>query len=260
MNRKSSLLLMGSLALASLSCANAANEFRISKFYPIGPGCNISDFKDDAISPNAYLDVAAGAPSLVVGMVLTGAERVRQQEILIGQTTLESETRNRPLVTSMVVNYRLSKRVGGTPRPYVQVMSLPFSDDGEIFGPFQVLSPELGQALFDGLLPSPGTAPSNTIEDFVDIQVDVEFRGEWSATRNTFTTGVLTYPVRAYRSNPVACPSDAQGVLPYVKYDADPTTGEADICSYVGSNSYQIAQPSVPVCCTARGSAGGAGC
>lgn len=262
MKLKSSLLLMGALtsSVTAMSCANAGNEFRVDKFYPLGPSCDVTTFSENSVIGNGYLDVAAGSPTVTVGVRLSGAERVQQQPVIVGQTQLEGPNRNQPVVTTMVVNYRLSKRVGGTPKPYVTNYTLPFSD-GEILAQAQLLSPELGQALFDNLLPSPGTAPSNTIEDFVDIQMDVEFRGEWSATRNTFTTGVFTYPVRAYKSNPGECPfvdnnNQALGRLPFFKYNVDPTTGGVDICTYTGFNSHQLAAPPVPTCCAARGGPG----
>jgi hypothetical protein len=158
----------------------------------------------------------------------------------------------------MVVNYRLSKRVGPTPKPYIQYVTLPFTEAGEITGPFQILSPELGQALFDGLTPSSGTPPTNTVEDFVDIQMDVEFKGEWSATKNGFTTGVLTYPVRAYRSNPLSC-----GTTGYVRFTeltaaVDPMDGGVktpavyDPCSYVGFQFHQLSVPPAPSTCCAN--------
>jgi len=259
---KSSLMLLG--ALTTLSCSNAGNEFRITKFYPLGPGCDISIFEENGISPNAFLDVAAGSPVVVVGIEIAGSEGVKQLPVTVGQVTLEREDRNRPILTQQKVTYRLSKRVGGTPKPYLTNVNLPFSEDGKIFGTFQLLSPELGQALFDGLQPSPGTAPSNTIEDFVDISMDVEFTGEWSGTRNAFTTGILTYPVRAYRSNPGICDLDGNGVddgFGFIKYQIDASSASnADVCAYVGQSLSQVAAPPVPSCCTARGPMGGCGC
>ncbi len=260
MKLKSSLLLMGALTTLSWSCTNASNEFRIEKFYPVGPGCDGAIFKTDSLIGNGYLDVAAGNPTVVVGVQLSGAQNVKQTGVTVGQRVLETENRNRPLVTSMVVNYRLSKRVGPTPKPYIQYVTLPFTEAGEIFGPFQILSPELGQALFDGLTPSSGVAPSNTVEDFVDIQMDVEFKGEWSATKNNFTTGVLTYPVRAYRSNPTSC-----GTTGYVRFTeltaaVNPMDGGVvtpavyDPCSYVGFQFHQLSVPPAPsVCCANAG-------
>ena len=261
MKLKSSLMLMGALATLSwLSCTNASNEFRIAKFYPVGPGCDGATFKDDFLIGNGYLDVAAGSPTVVVGIQLSGAQNVTQSSVSVGNTLLERENRNRPLITSMIVNYRLSKRVGPTPKPYIQYVTLPFTDDGEIFGPFQILSPELGQALFDGLTPSSGTPPTNTVEDFVDIQMDVEFKGEWSATKNGFSTGVLTYPVRAYRSNPRSC--DPNGFIRFNEQTPAvlfPDGGVEvppvyDPCSYVGFQFHQLSTPPAPsVCCANTG-------
>ena len=246
-----SLLLTAALAVTT-SCANQTENFFVERFYPLSPGCDGSD-PESFISPNGYLDVAAGNAQFFIGMRITGAQNIQQQEITVGTAILERERRNRPLINQMVVNYRLSKRVGSAPKPYITNFSIPFSDEGEVFGPIQLISPELAIALFDGLQPSPGNAPSSVIEDFVDIQVDVEFKGEFSASRSPFTTGMATYPIRAFRSNPTNC---ANG---FVKFKVDPTTAAPDLCQYVGQSSSQLISPQAPsVCCASVGA--GPGC
>ncbi len=246
-----SLLLTAALAVTS-SCANQTENFFVERFYPLSPGCDGTK-PDEFISPNGYLDVAAGNAQFFIGVKISGAQNIEQEEIAVGTAVLERANRNRPLVNQMVANYRLSKRVGNAPKPYITNFSIPFSKAGEVFGPIQLVSPDLAIALFDGLQPSPGTAPSSVIEDFVDIQVDVEFKGEFSASRSPFTTGVATYPIRAYRSNPTSC------VNGYVKFKVDMTTAAADLCQYVGQSSSQLVSPQAPsVCCASAGA--GPGC
>ncbi len=240
------LLLTAALAVTT-SCANQTENFFVERFYPLSPGCDGTK-PDEFISPNGYLDVAAGSAQFFIGMKITGAQNIEQQEIAVGGVILERENRSRPLINQMVVNYRLSKRVGAAPKPYISNFSIPFSEEGSVFGPIQLISPELATALFDGLQPSPGVAPSAVIEDFVDIQVDVEFKGEFSGSKAPFTTGVATYPIRAYRSNPTSCTNG------FVKFKVDPTTATPDLCQYVGQTSTQLLAPTTPsVCCAGVG-------
>ena len=237
-----SLLLTAALAVTT-SCANQTENFFVERFYPLNPGCIDTD-PDEFISPNGYLDVAAGNPQFFIGMKITGAQNIQQREVAVGDTILERENRNRPIINQQVINYRLSKRVGSAPKPYITNFNVPFSEDGAVFGPIQLISPELGAALFDNLTASSGAAPSSVIEDFVDIQVDVEFKGEFSASRAPFTTGTLTYPIRAYRSNPVACaPGDT-----FVPFNLT-STFESDVCRYAGQSSNQLEKPPLPRCC-----------
>ena len=136
--------------------------------------------------------------------MIGGADRINQVPVTIGATQLELEHRNRPLVTQQVITYRLSKRVGPTPKPYITNLSLPFTEEGLAFGPIQLVSPDLGLQLVDNL------TPSNAVDDFVDITAEVSFTGEFSADKHPFTTGSLIFPIRAFRSNPMPC---ACGVL-----------------------------------------------
>lgn len=239
MKLKSSLLF---LLLAS-SCANTALPLRIENFFPLGAGCDVSEGGETVVTTWGMLDVAAGAPQFFVGVRLSGAELIQQAPVVVGQVVVEDEQRNRPVVTQQVINYRLSKRVGGTPREYVQNRTASFTDDGLLFMGIQLISPELSVALEDGL------TASNAFDDVVDIQADVEFTGEFSGTRHPFSTGVLTYPIRAYKSAPTT--TCANG---FTKFDADP-------CQYVGQQTTQLVPPPPPsTCCTVAGPAGGPGC
>ncbi len=244
------LIIVGLLGWTS--CANQSEGFYISKFYPLGAGCDNVVNRESVIAGNGYLDVAAGNAQYFVGVRIMGGENIQQQEIKVGNAVLETENRNRPVITQQVVNYRLSKRVGGTPKPYLTNVTIPFSEDGEVFGAFQLISPELALAL-EELPPSSGTAPSSTIEEFVDISVDLEFKGEFSVSRSTFTTGTLTFPIRAYRSNPAVCSAGFQPFTTQQATDAG-VVFSMDPCQYVGQSSSQLVQPAPPsVCCPGPG-------
>jgi hypothetical protein len=239
MKLKSALLF---LVLAS-SCSNTASPFRISTFFPLGAGCDTSGGGETAVTTWGMLDVAAGAPQFFVGVRLEGAQDVQQTPVMVGTVILENADRNRPIVDQQVISYRLSKRVGATPKPYVLNRTASFNEDGIIIMPLQLISPDLGIALTDGL------TPSNSFEDVVDIQADVEFKGKYSATGHPFSTGVLTYPIRAYKSAPTATCTNG-----FVKFEADP-------CQYVGQGYGQVQTPASPsTCCTTTGPAGGPGC
>lgn len=236
-----SLVMMGLLAFAS-SCTNQGNVFTISNVYPLGPGCDLESNRETVFSPNGMLDVAAGNPQFFIAAEISGAEQVQQQAVLLGQTTLEAANRNRPVVTRRVITYTLSKRLGAAPKPYETAYNANFSDNGTLLTTVQVISPELGQALFDGLTPS-----KNITDDFVDLTVNIEFRGEYAATRNPFATGTVSYPIRVYRS----APDTDCGTAGFVKYQiVDPATGEFERCAYVGQSYSQNFPPATPsVCC-----------
>jgi hypothetical protein len=246
-----SLVLVGLLSLTS--CANSSEPFFVQKFFPLdteeGP-CGLG-LRDTTVSSGGYLDVAAGAPQFFVGFIIAGAEKVTQNELAVGANTLELADRNRPIVTQQSVTYKLSKRVGATPKPYLTNRTIRFNDDsGEIIGPIQLISPELGTALFDGL------TPSNALDDFVDITAEVSFTGEFSASKHPFSTGVLTYPIRAFRSSPAAMCANG-----FVKFPTDVGTGLVNGCRHVGQEYEQLVPPTPPsICCTQAGPGGGAGC
>ena len=229
-----SLLFAG---LLFTSCANQTEPISIAKFHLLGPGCDTVTFEKTSFISNGFLDVAAGNAQFFVGLSITGGENIQQNEVLVGGSILEQKNRNRPLVLQQVINYRLSKRVGGLPKPYITNMNVPFVAGKAILGT-QLISPELALALFEGLAPSPGQAPSSVVDDFVDILVDVEYKGEFSASKHSFSTGVLTFPIRAYRSNPMACMNGFQ------KTPKDP-------CEYVGQSTSQLVPPKPPAACCA---------
>jgi hypothetical protein len=241
-----SLVMMGLLALAS-SCTNQGNVFTISNVYPLGPGCDVEALRESNYSPNGSLDVAAGNPQFFIAVEISGAQLVQQQSVMLGNTTLEAANRNRPVVTQQVLTYTLSKRLGAAPKPFETAYRGNFSDNGTFLTPVQLISPELGQSLFDGLTPS-----ANITDDFVDLTVDIEFRGEYAATRNPFTTGVFSYPIRAYRSQPaVSCPNG------YVRNKViDPATGDIERCSYVGQSEFAPFPASQPSSCCPAPAAG----
>ena len=130
--------------LTCFSCTNQSQGFYIEKFYPLATGCDGVANLQDSIAGNGYLDVAAGSPQFFIGVHLVGGDAVKQPSVKVGTTTtLEADNRDHPIVSQMVVTYKLSKRVGSAPKPYLVNISLPFSEKGEIFGPIQLISPEL---------------------------------------------------------------------------------------------------------------------
>lgn len=230
---KLNTLILAGLLMAG--CSNQSQLFYISGFPILDGQCVPGDVR----STGGFLDVAAGAPRFLIGANITGALEVKQAPVTLGGTTLEGANRDRPIVQSMVVNYRLSKRVGATPKPYTMLLSSPFDESGSLKLVVQLISPDLGQALFDGLQPS-----TSAMEDFVDVSCDVEFKGEFSNSKTPFSTGVLTFPIRAYRSSPTA--TCAKGFAPFVE---DGTSGNVNFCRYVGQSATISEMPPTPVTC-----------
>lgn len=238
-----------SLVLAALfgSCANQTSPVLFQKFYPLPANCDADEFRSENVSPNAYLDVAWGRPTFVVGFNLINGDGVNQTQAAVGNQVLEGPGRNRPVVQQVVMNYRLSKRLGAQPPEHVVNMTAVIEE--ELYGPLQLISPELAEAL-DGL------SPANDLSDTVDVLVDVEFIGEYSASKAPFRTGILTYPIRAYKSAPPAGVSCTNG---FQRFDVDLATNQVS-CVYRGQNFAQISQPRGPTsntdCCTAIGAPG----
>ncbi len=218
------------------SCANQTEPFHIERFYSLDENCSTEDPESEFFSANGYLDVAAGAPQFFVGVRITGAEDVVQQQVAIGGTTLEHANRDRPIVNQQIVTYRLSRSLGARPKPYVTNLAFSFTEKGTVWSPIQLISPQLGEQLFDGLTPS---KTFDAEADFVDIWADVEFKGEFSSSKNKFSTGILTFPIRAFRSDPEACTAG------YVRFP------NADPCRYAGQATSQLSVPTPPSCCGA---------
>ncbi len=231
-------------ALCATSCSNQASPVLFRKYAPLPSNCSVDDIEEKAFTPNGFLDVAWGAPTFIVAFELTRGDEVSQTQGMVGSQTLENENRNRPVIQQAVINYRLSKRLGATPAEFVINYTAVIED--EVLGQLQLLSPDLGQALVDGL------TPANDFSDVVDILVDVEFVGEFSASRNPFRTGVLTYPIRAYKS---ALPAGVSCVNGFQRFDTAPPS-----CHYRGQSYTQNVQPSRPQsnsdCCPAVGAPG----
>jgi hypothetical protein len=202
-------------------CAPVSTPLTIEKFFPLLPGCDTSKATDETFTPNGFLDVAPGNPQFFVGVLLSGAQGFQQNAVEIDRVVLEPENRNRPLLRQLIVTYRLGRPMGIPLRPYTVEFSTAPNLDGLMVAPIQLISPELGDALFNSSL-----AASDTIDDSVDLFVDVEFTGIMSGSGNAFSTGKATYPIKVFRSTGAAC-----------------TTPRADPCMYPGQSYYQLFSP-----------------
>lgn len=226
-NRVMMLLLS---ALGASACSNASQNFYIQEMMPV----TCTEPSPEVFISSGSLDVASGGAQFFVWAYISSLDSPRAPAVELGSYTLEAEGRNTPLVTTQTVTYKLSKRLGATPKPYITSRATPFID-GKVTTRVQLISPDLATLLFDSL------TPTNDLEDFVDITAEVEFSGEFSATKSPFRTGVFSFPIRAYRSNPTAsCTAPTRFLR------IDPTT-----CRYVGQtdNSADLALPPT-TCCT----------
>jgi hypothetical protein len=234
------------------SCSNQSQAFAIEKFWPLSSGCAIPDSVDTLILSGGTLDVAAGDPTFSVGFRIqtTGTLGPEAVTLRTGEI-LDQEGRNRPVITQQVVSYRL-RRPGVVAKPYLTNRSL-LMVEGRVDGPIQLISPALGASLFDSL------TASNNLEDFVDVTADVEFLGEFAATRTPFTTGTLSLPIRVFRSLPPPCANASFRYrrYPFFAIAGDPNSG-SDSCRYVGQR-YElsgVADPPNPADCCEPGTAG----
>lgn len=248
------------LSLLSLAaCTNQVGPISINQVVALGPAgsgdpmdpfCSITD-KDEPITLSARIDVAAGDPQLVMGFGLKGKGYNTPGTMLRTGEVLEPAMQNAPVITSAVINYRLSRRLGAAPRTFTQPLTVAFSESGELKARIllQLISPELGQQLFDGL------TPSTTLDDFVDIQADIEFRGEMDSSKTPFSSGVVTFPIRAVRSAPTTTCTAPQRFMRFPPRDPltllPDTAGVVDLCTYVGTTfNLPNFAPAPAICCT----------
>ncbi len=206
-------------------CAPNPSNFVIEKLFPLADECDYEDMGESTFSPNGFLDVAPGNPQFFIGVLISGGDTISQPAITYGGRVLEAENRDRPLLRQQVATYRFGKSVPITVAPYVTNFSSSFSAEGMIVGPFQLISPDLGQALFDFL------PPSDSLEDSVDLFVDLEFTGILSGSGTPISTGKLSYPIKVFRSNGALC-----------------TNPLVNACRYVGQSTYQLFQPGAYTC------------
>lgn len=243
-DKRLTLIIVATLALAG--CANEAQPFYIEKLQPFEPDCS-SDFDSIYFTSGGSLDVAAGAPQfLALAKVAPFTDNSGPQEVAFRTgEVLELEGRNRPVIHQVVVNYRLSRRLGATPREYVQNLTTPLDENGKALFTVQLISPDLGTLLFDSL------TPSNDLEDAVDLTVEVEMTGLYESTGNAFTSGVYSYPIRVFRSNPTAC-VDNPATPAVERFQRIPPNGLGGSgCEYVGQSfSQNFPKPPPSTCCT----------
>jgi hypothetical protein len=209
--------LLAALCLVAAGCSPYPSSFRIEKFYPIDDVCDAEASREGATSPNGYLDVAPGSPQFFIGIQIGGAEKITQPATTVGGRVLELPDRDRPILQQQTMTYRFSK-AGLSAKPYVINFTAPFNEEGQIYGVFQLLSPDLALLLEDNAGP---------IEEAFDMFVDVEFSGVMSGSAAPISTGKATFPIKVFKSAGGPC-----------------TTPLANACRYLGQSSYQVFEPS----------------
>ncbi|MFZ5446231.1 MAG: hypothetical protein ACOZQL_39960 [Myxococcota bacterium] len=232
------------VALMTAGCANTTHPVYIEKLQPFTEECGAEN-DTDYYSPGGTLDVAAGAPQFLIVAQVKSLEGSGAPELALRTgEVLDQANRNRPQLNQAVINYRLSKRLGATPKEFVQNVNVPLSADGMAVVPVQLISPDLGTLLFDSL------TPSNDFDDVVDVTVELEFTGVYSATQTPLTTGVYTYPVRAFRSAPTVTCTAPQ------RFVRAPLNMNGVNCSYAGQTTRPDQIAPMPSSCCTPGSAG----
>lgn len=209
----------------AVSCAPLPSALTIQRIYEVALGCDIKTYATEgAGSSGGLLDVAPGTPMFFVGVHIGGGLTYAQQSLSVGNAELERENRNRPLIRQQIATYRFGAGTRLNAAPYVTEFALAPDTAGDIFTVAQLISPDLGQALFDAL------PPSNALEDTITLFVDLEYTGIMSGTGNTFTTGKMTYPITVFRSTGNVCTPPANSPL-------------VDSCMYRGQSASVVKMP-----------------
>jgi hypothetical protein len=262
------LTLLALLALASCGPQYRTQNISVSRFFPFitddqGNSC-IAEFSAGStviFSSGGMLDVAAGNPQFFLAAELNVTAPINQNPVTAGGVILEQANRNRPLLQQTVITYRTTKKVVGTIKPFTYNQNVTFSSAGAAIVSLQLISPEFGTQLFDAL------AASATMDDVADVQVDVEFKGIMSATRDPFSTGIATYPIKVFRSLPqtvaggTATPLVCDAGKQFRHFDLVAVMGNPvgpNFCKYIGQSASAIIAPAplVATDCCAIGTPG----
>lgn len=240
-------LLIAFSTCALAGCVNQVQPIRLTRFVPLEAGCALAE-GDGVLLPAGTLDVAAGGPQFTIGVEITGEGFTQRGLKLSSGEVLEGTTGSRPIITEFVIDYRLSRRIGPTPKQFVQKLTLPATGtSGKLIirGPLNIISADLADILVNGL------TPSNAMDDFVDVDIDVTANGEIADSRVPISTGSLTFPLRVYRSAPTAT-CTAFKRFPFT----DPGTMGPDFCRYVGREFGNVTSPAPPTDCCNPGDLG----
>jgi len=178
-------------ALLMAGCAAQPGPYQITKFWSVN-SCDAIGIPDQSVyTPAGTLDVGPGGPvTFLIGTTITGS--VAQEGITVNGTNLEPPNRNQGVVKQVVVDYKLSRSLGQSPKQFVDPQTIPVQ--GATAAVVQLISPELSDLLINGL------SASADLSDTVDVIATVEFRGEYSGDGHAFTTGTQDFPIHVYKS------------------------------------------------------------
>jgi hypothetical protein len=211
------------LLLGASGCAPSAGPVYISRFFPLGTsGCDISAAPTAGVfESGGTLDVAPGAPDFFVGLEFNGGMQVKSTELIVGGTSLEPVSRDRPIINLLAITYSSSPKLPGM-KAYNIPRMIPVDPTSGIADTYvNLLSPEVSTVL-EGL--SPG--------DSVALSVTVEGHGFMSNSGSAINTGPAVFPIKVIKSTLAGCTKLQRSTGP---------------CSYLGQAAHSI-KPAL-VCC-----------
>lgn len=227
------------ISVVFAGCVNQVQTIEVLGFSEVTPDC-VSDPTAQRVLGGA-VDVAAGEPQYVVGVVLGGTGPQGDGVMLRTGEVLEPAFRSKAVVREVTVTYESARRLPASVGAYTQRVTVTppagMAAAGSqilLSAPVNLISPQLGTFLFDTL------TPDSSASDVIDIVANVEAKGEFSDSQVPFSTGRLAFPLRAFRSAPPAC----AGSQRFQRYPA--TT---DRCAYVGQFYGTFGLPPPPATC-----------
>lgn len=228
--------------LSLVGCVNQVSPTKFTRVMGLGPATCVSDGTATVGLTGGTLDVAAGQPVFIVGANFEGVVPSTPGTTIKTGEVLEQSGSAIPIIDQVTVDYTLSRKLGGTLKQYTQnVLATPGTGAStySLVVPINLISPDLGDILFNGL----------AVDESVELSALITGHGHVINSNQPFSTGSLTFPIHVVHSSTMTCTKFQR----FTDSDAD---SSPDGCGYVGQVNTPFGVAPKPTCCDASIAAG----